>query len=128
MSLSSTPHFTCVKSQLLTKFCQLRTGKGRHNGHSAQTRPATFLNLNRRITSFQLRISYQVGYNPLITFSSFPVGVVMCDRLGWRIFRTFNLSSGWQCICACAVPHPLCTFFFQPNRSPSENQCMSSGA
>ena len=23
--------------------------------------------------------------------------------------RTFDLVAGWQCICACAVPHPLCT-------------------
>ena len=23
--------------------------------------------------------------------------------------RTFDLASGWQRICACAVPHPLCT-------------------
>ena len=23
--------------------------------------------------------------------------------------RTFDLVSGQQCICACAVPHPLCT-------------------
>ena len=23
--------------------------------------------------------------------------------------RTFDLVAGWQRICACAVPHPLCT-------------------
>ena len=26
---------------------------------------------------------------------------------------TFDLVSGWQCICACAVPHPLCTWTFE---------------
>ena len=36
----------------------------------AQTRPATFSDLNGRIV-IPIRISYQVGYNPLITFSSF---------------------------------------------------------
>ena len=36
-----------------------------------QTQPATFSDLNRHIASFQLRISYQVGYNHLIIFLSF---------------------------------------------------------
>ena len=27
--------------------------------------------------------------------------------------RTFDLVSGWQRICACAVPHPLCTLTFE---------------
>ena len=27
--------------------------------------------------------------------------------------RTFDLVSGQQYICACAVPHPLCTYTFE---------------
>ena len=33
-------------------------------------------------------------------------------RYGAGVFffgRTFDLVAGWQRICACAVPHPLCT-------------------
>ena len=57
------------ESQFLTKFCQLQMNKGQHDGHSDT--PASFSDLNRRIASFQLHINYQIGYNPLITFSAF---------------------------------------------------------
>ena len=45
-------------------------------------------------------------------FQDMYVGIsVQSSNLSGRIFvfgRTFDLVSGQQCICACAMPHPLC--------------------
>ena len=37
--------------------------------------------------------------------------------------RTFDLVSGRQCICACAVPHPLCMFVKGVLNMIEQNDC-----
>ena len=80
-------------------------------GHQMQLAAGCWLSLERTLCSaWQSLLSVSLTRFRSITSAPFRFAIEGSDRPG-RIFfgRTFDLVSGQQCICACVVPHPLCT-------------------